>query len=106
MQMLFPAMLVDALHATFEDGEEAFDRVGMDATVSNLHVLTGFVIDGIMSGEDQRQDLVISRAVRQNTRLASDVSAENGNDCARLEAIDDHALRASGRAVDKRENPI
>ena len=30
MQMLFAAMLIDARHAALEDGEIAFDSVGVD----------------------------------------------------------------------------
>src|SRR5258706_15323880 len=48
MQMVMGAVLVYALHAAFEHGEESLDGVGMQAAVILAHILAALVVDDSM----------------------------------------------------------
>src|SRR4051794_7135572 len=50
VQMHLAAMLVNALHATLEDAEIAFDRVGMHGVVRKADILAAAVSDRAVAG--------------------------------------------------------
>jgi hypothetical protein len=63
MQMLFAAMLIDALHAAFKNAVETFDRVGMNLAA---YIFVRFVTDALMACEmiAEREIMRYSNRVR------------------------------------------
>src|SRR3546814_16225141 len=51
MQMLFTAMLIDDLHAAFDDTEIAFDGVAVDRAVGEIDILDRSVRRGAVTSE-------------------------------------------------------
>src|SRR5579859_1287496 len=68
--MPLAAVLIDALHAAFEHGEEAFDRVRVNVA-ADVFILA--VADGAMRGEVVADEGVDLRLVRHQVRFASDM---------------------------------
>lgn len=52
MQMVVAAVLVNALHATLEDAEEAFDGVGMHVRINEGNVLLNRMAHDAMISEE------------------------------------------------------
>ena len=67
--MLLGAMLVNALHAPLEDGEVAFESVGVDVAA---HVLALDVANHAMLGKLVLQVGVLAGLIGHNARLAGD----------------------------------
>jgi len=74
MQMLLPAVLIDALHPAFENAEIALNRVRVDLAAP---VLALTVAHEVMSRELALQVLVLARFVRNDLRLTGDVGPQD-----------------------------
>lgn len=51
MRVLLGAVLIDALHTALEDAEIAFNRVGVDRSVTLANILVGAVLNGLVIRE-------------------------------------------------------
>ena len=74
MQMLFHAMLVDALHAALEDRKEVFDRIGMNVATD---VLAGRVLHALMIGKELISVAVEAAFISVKIAFARDVVGNN-----------------------------
>jgi hypothetical protein len=74
VQMLLAAMLVDALHPTFEDRIEAFDGIGVDVA-ANVFLLT--MVHALMAGELATNFKVLARLISHQRSFLGDVGADN-----------------------------
>src|SRR3546814_11398505 len=72
--MLFTAMLIDALHAAFEDTEIAFDGVAVDRAVGEIDILARAVRRGAVTSEMQLHLAIAAMFVRHHASFAGDVS--------------------------------
>jgi hypothetical protein len=100
VQMLFGAMLVDAMHAALKDAEHAFDgvRVGIAA-----HVFVGTVVDRLVVRE-LGTDLRIEAAfVGIENRLAMHVRRDDGRHVVDTGALDVEAANLA-TTLDKGDN--
>lgn len=75
MQVVLAAVLADALHAAFEDGEEAFDRVGM-SVAANVFILG--VFHRLMAGERCAKRAIPPGFIGHHVGVAGDVLARDG----------------------------
>ncbi len=94
--MLFAAMLIDALHAPLEDGEESFDGVGVDGRVEPRDILTSTMPDKAVFGELFVEVIVLPGLVGHHAGFAVNIFLEDRNQGLGPQVIDDHA---SGRAA-------
>src|SRR3546814_10499498 len=67
MQMLFTAMLIDALHAAFEDTEIAFDGVAVDRAVGEIDILARAVRRGAVTSEMQLHVAIAAMRSEEHT---------------------------------------
>src|SRR3546814_15073955 len=86
MQMLFTAMLIDALHAAFEDTEIAFDGVAVDRAVGEIDILARAVRRGAVTSDMQLHVAIAAMFVRHHASFAGAVSQRSedrrvGNEC-------------------------
>jgi len=72
MQMLLAAMLIDPAHTALEDGEEAFNRVGVRIAAP---VLTDVVTDNAVIRKVLAKMDVLARFVGHDVRLTRDAVA-------------------------------
>src|SRR3546814_12385912 len=73
MQMLFTAMLIDALHAAFEDTEIAFDGVAVARAVGAIDILARAVRRGAVHSAMQLHVAIAAMFVSHHSRFAGDV---------------------------------
>lgn len=100
MQMLLPAVLVDAEHPTLEDGEDTFDGVGVDIA-PNIFVLP--VLNSIVAVELGSDVPVKAALIGQEQALAVDVVAHERHDVGDGGTLDMEGADLSA-ALDKVEN--
>ncbi len=74
MQMLFAAVLINALHAAFEDREIAFDCIGVHVTT---RIFFDAVPDRFVFGKMPFGDLVEAAFVRMHAGFLGDVGAHD-----------------------------
>lgn len=99
VQMVLAAVLIDALHSTLEDREEAFDGVGVDGGINLRDVFALSMASEGMPGEVLSDVFVLPGLVGHDPRLAGDILLKDRNQSLGLEVIDDHAARLSAGAV-------
>src|SRR5579863_9689983 len=99
VQVLFLAMLIDALHAALEDRIVAFGGVGVGVEAGHavgVAVFVAAMIDGRMVGELAANLGVMRRFVGHKVRLARDVLAHDRRDVRDGRAVD---MKRTGRAA-------
>src|SRR6185437_11804989 len=93
MQVLLAAMLVDALHAAFEDAVVAFNRVGVDVAVANVFVcgvLYRAVARKLLADAD-----IMPGFVRHQMAFLGDVLAHQRHNVGDAGAIDMETTRTT-----------
>ena len=102
VQMLLSAMLVNALHAAFEDRIVAFHSVGGDVAAN---IFLGAVVDGIVAQEVRPELLVPSPFIGHDDAFALDVIANYLGHFVEGSSID---MEAAGRtaALDKGKDDV
>src|SRR3546814_19861152 len=90
MQMLFTAMLIDALHAAFEDTEIAFDGVAVDRAVGEIDILARAVRRGAVTSEMQLHVAIAAMFVRHHASFAGDVSGDDRHKRLGADIVDYH----------------
>src|ERR1043166_7820413 len=101
MQVLFLAVLVNALHATLEDAEITLNPVG-GYLAANIF-LNGMV-DGLMIGHEVTDQFVKLGLVRHETGFAGYVVENNLSHGTHVDITHDRALGAASGAVDQGQN--
>src|SRR3546814_2067391 len=76
MQMLFTAMLIDALHAAFEDTEIAFDGVAVDRAVGEIDILARAVRRGAVTSEMQLHVAKAAKFIRHHASRSEEHTSE------------------------------
>lgn len=102
MQMVFAAMLIDALHAALEDREEAFDGVGVDVA-ANVFVLG--MRDEFMRGEILAGATIDTALVGHERAFLGDVGADDRHDIAHAGGIDMEGA-GTATALDQRNDRV
>src|SRR3546814_4099176 len=82
MQMLFTAMLIDALHAAFEDTEIAFAGVAVDRLVGELDILPRAVSRGSVTSALQPPVPLAARLVRHHACDRQSPRLNSAHSCA------------------------
>ena len=101
--MLFGTMLIDALHPALENAEEAFNGVGVDRTAP---VFANAMPHEVMLGEIAGEKLVLPGFVGHHDCAAVNVSLQDRHNVLGLQALDHHASRLAGGAVNETQNFI
>ena len=78
VEVLRGAVLIDALHSALEDGEEAFNGIGVDCSTA---VFTCGMVHYPMRVEELAQTLVVARIGSHHVRLSGDVLLKDRQDC-------------------------
>jgi hypothetical protein len=108
MQMPLAAMLVDALHAAFEDAVVALDRVRMDLHARfavRITVLIARVIHNAMRGELFANGHVATRFVGHQMAFAVEVRVHNRDDVLFRRRLDMERTSRTA-ALDKGQNRV
>ena len=103
VKMALRTVLIDALHATFEDREIALDGVGVNFAAS---VFTAIVADHAMRGEAPANRLVVGSFVGHQPRFSGKVLTHQWPDGAGFEVVNDHAPHLAAIAVNQRQNLV
>ena len=106
MKVLLVAVLVNAFHAAFENGEKAFDGIGMNRAIRQSDVLFGLVIDGLVTGEVDMRDGVLTGFVGQQARFVRDIRQQNRPKRFPLKVVDNHAARLAAGPVHERKHLV
>lgn len=93
VQMLLPAMLINAFHATLEDAENALQRVHMHVATT---VLTNGMVDHFVGGGSKIAAPIITRSVGHQLAFMMNVLADDAFDIGTTYAVDD---RGAGRTA-------
>lgn len=101
VQMIFVAMRVNAFHTPLEDGEVAFDGIGVDRPAP---VFALVVTDDAMAGELATKQGVIRSLIGHQMGLAIEVLAHQWGQSRRFDIINNHAARLPGLAIHQRQN--
>src|SRR3546814_13020525 len=99
MQMLFTAMLIDALHAAFEDTEIAFDGVAVDRAVDEIDILARAVRRGAVTSEMQLHVAIAAMFVRHHASFAGDVSEDDRHKRLGADIVDYHRAGLDRKSV-------
>jgi hypothetical protein len=102
MQVLFLAVLIDALHAALKDRILAFNRVRGDIAAS---IFLPAMIDRAMLGIFAANFLIVAGFVRMKAAFAADVLTQDRRNVGNRRALD---MEAAGRgaALDQGQNDI
>ena len=96
VQVIFAAMLIDALHAALEDAEIAFDGVGVDFATP---VFTPIVVNNAMLGKFATKQGVVGGFIGHQASFAIEILTHQWGQGRRLEVINYHAPYLPGPAV-------
>ena len=99
IQVVMAAMLIDTLHATFEDREKALDGVGMDSAIQAGNVLAVHVLDDTVTGEILAQVVILVRLVGHYPGFARDILSQDRDKSHGFKVVHNQTARASGAAV-------
>ena len=99
MKALLPAVLINALHATLENREVAFDRVGMHGAIGQAHVFVGGMIHRFVPAKVDADDVVVACFVGEDSRFVRDVFLQNRAHGFPVKLVYHHAIGVPGRAV-------
>src|SRR5579885_149466 len=106
VQMIVAAMLIDALHAALEHGEEAFDGVGMHAAIGARDVLTFAVTGELVIREVIAQTPILTCLIGQHSRFRMDVCLQDREQGRSLEIVHDHAAGLAAVAIYQCQNLV
>lgn len=96
---MMAAMLVNALHTALEDGEKAFDGIGMDGAVQAGNVLAVHVFDDTVTGEILTQVEILVCLVGHYPGFARDILPQDRDKGHGFKVVHNQTARASGAAV-------
>jgi hypothetical protein len=106
VQMLFAAMLIDALHAALEDRVVPLDRVGVDVTAADVFAIG--VVHGLMRATDICLDLEVlvpARRVSHDGAFLRHIGANDRQQVADRGPVNVEAARRS-TALDKGKHDV
>src|SRR6185437_71490 len=106
IEMLRPAVLVNALHAAFENRKVAFDSLRVDSRIGRRDVLVRRVMHRAMIGKVPGQGTILRRFVCHHPRLTRDVRANNRDQGTRRYIVHHHALGKAGCPVNEAKNLV
>lgn len=104
--MMLAAVLIDTLHSAFEDGEKAFDGIGVNGWVNLGHVFALTMTSKRMAGEVLIHMLVLASLVGHDSCLAGDVFLQGREQGLGFEVIHDHAPSLAAGAIHQGENLV
>ena len=107
VQMLFAAMLVDALHAALEDRIVALDRVGADNPVAVVpHIFVIAVGDGFVAGKLLADVLIVSGFIGHQRAFARHVVANDVVDLCNAGFVDVETTRAAAALYESEDGVL
>ena len=101
VKMLFPAVLIDALHAALEDAEKALDGIGVNWAKT---IFTAIVAHNVVLREVVNEVAIVPCLIGHDPRLGGNMLAENGHHGRGLQVVYDHAARTTSIAVNKAQD--
>ncbi|OGP69155.1 MAG: hypothetical protein A2Z73_00170 [Deltaproteobacteria bacterium RBG_13_60_28] len=104
MEMLFLAMLIYALHTTFEDGEKAFHVIGVNSGIGQGNIFPLAMLDAIMLRKMFIQESILPSIIGHNPGFMGDILFQDRDNGFGIEAVNNHAAGFTGFPVNKRQN--
>ena len=104
VKVAFLAMLIYALHTTFEDGEKAFYGIGMNGGIGKRDILASAMTNAAMLREMLIQKSVLTGIIGHNPGFMGDILFQDRDNGCSLEAVNHHASGFTGFPVNKRKD--
>ena len=103
MQVLLGNLMVNAVHSALEHGPDGFNAVRADSV---LAVLSGSVVDAIVTEEQDVKADISSRFVTENRRADFNVGMDGGLDRCRIGCVHRHLYSTSAALPDAQHSSL
>jgi hypothetical protein len=87
MKVTFLAMLIYALHTTFEDGEKAFHGIGVNGRIGRGDIFPSAMANAAMLREVFIQKSILTRIIGHNPGFVGNILFQDRHNSCRLESV-------------------